>query len=90
MDKPDIKIGAVAADNSRAETREFIAMMRRCSEEIRLLRRQIGELQPKAEAYDNLACVLGLLPRQRTAAGEDLVWSLEKRIKELISNPAVE
>lgn len=62
---------------------EAIEMMNRCKEEIRSLRAQIDHLKPKSDAYDNLAIVLGLLPRQGVGMGEDLVWTLDKRIREL-------
>lgn len=62
---------------------EAIQMMERCKEDIRSLRAQIERLRPKADAYDNLAIVLSLLPRQSIGMGEDLVWVLDKRIREL-------
>lgn len=62
---------------------EGIEMMSRCREEIRSLRKTIDHLKPKADAYDNIVIVLGLLPRQSVGMGEDLVWVLDKRIREL-------
>ena len=67
---------------------EFVAVMRRCSEEIRQLRAHIARLEPKAAAYDDLSRVLNLLPRPPQASGEDLAWRLDQRIKELTSRPA--
>ncbi|MDO8534559.1 MAG: hypothetical protein Q7S17_07450 [Xanthobacteraceae bacterium] len=66
---------------------EAIEMMNRCKAEIVGLRRQVSDLQPKADAYDNLAIVLGLLPRRSVGMGEDLVWTLDKRIRELTPLP---
>jgi len=63
--------------------KEAIEMMNRCKEEIRSLRSVIDRLKPKAEAYDNLATLLRLLPHQSVAMGEDVVWILDKRIREL-------
>lgn len=63
--------------------KEAIEMMNRCKEEVRGLRAQIDRLKPKADAYDNLACVLRLLPQPSQGAGEDLIWILDKRIREL-------
>jgi hypothetical protein len=60
---------------------ETIQIMQRCSEEIKSLRKTISVLAPKAEAYDAICCILGLLPRQSQGMGEDLVWRLEKEIK---------
>lgn len=67
-------------------------MMRRCASEIKQLRSEIAVLRPKADAYDNLAVVLGLLPRPSVGYGEDLVWRLENKIKELepvVNEPSV-
>jgi hypothetical protein len=63
--------------------REAVEMMNRCKDEIMTLRAVIDRLKPKAEAYDNLVIVLSLLPRQSQGMGEDLVWILSQRIKEL-------
>ncbi|MBD9540119.1 hypothetical protein IB276_11705 [Ensifer sp. ENS04] len=64
--------------------REMIEMMRRCSSEIKDLRRQIADLQPKAEAYEYLTAVLRLVPDQRrNTMSEDLAWLLDKRIREI-------
>lgn len=65
------------------ETKEAIEMMTRCKQEIMSLRAQIDRLTPKADAYDKLAIVLDLLPRQSIGMGEDLVWVLDKRMREL-------
>lgn len=62
---------------------EAIEMMNRCKEEIRSQRATIERLKPKADAYDNLAVVLSLLPRQSQGMGEDMIWILDKRIREL-------
>jgi hypothetical protein len=63
--------------------KEAIEMMNRCKQEIVGLRATIAGLQPKAEAYDNLVTVLRLLPRPSVGMGEDMVWTLDKRIREL-------
>lgn len=63
--------------------KEAIEMMQRCKSEIMSLRAQIDRLSPKADAYDKLAIVLGLLPRPGISMGEDVVWTLDKRIREL-------
>lgn len=67
--------------------KEAIEMMQRCRHELISLRRQIEQLAPKAEAYDNIATVLRLLPRPSVGMSEDLVWTLEKRIRELTPAP---
>ncbi len=64
---------------------EMIAVMKRCSEEIKLLRAQIARLEPKAAAYDDLSRVLSLIPRASQGAGEDLALRLDQRVKELTS-----
>lgn len=69
--------------------KEAIDMMNRCKAEIVNLRASIARLQPKADAYDNLAIVLGLLPRQSMGMGEDVVWILDKRMRELSPKPVL-
>jgi hypothetical protein len=69
---------------------EAVEMMNRCLAEIRSLRAVIEQLRPKADAYDNLAIVLNLLPRPSTGASEDLTWILRKRIEELTPKPKPE
>ncbi|WP_299734617.1 hypothetical protein [uncultured Roseobacter sp.] len=58
-------------------------MMQRCVEEIKTLRRINAELAPKAEAYESLRQVLNLLPQPSKGYGEDLVWKLERAIKDI-------
>ena len=65
------------------DNREALQMMVRCKDKIQNLRSQIDRLKPKADAYDNLAIILSLLPRQSMGASEDLVWVLDKRMREL-------
>lgn len=67
---------------------EAIKMMSRCKHEIVSLKATISRLQPKAEAYDNIASVLSLLPRQSVGMSEDLIFVLDKRIRELTPKPA--
>lgn len=67
--------------------KEAIEMMNRCKQEIVGLRATIERLRPKADAYDNLVIVLSLLPRQSIGMGEDLVWIIDKRIRELSPKP---
>lgn len=69
---------------------EAIEMMNRCKHEIMDLRAQIDRLRPKADAYDNLASVLRLLPQQSIGMSENMVWILDKRIAELTPKPALE
>lgn len=70
------------------DNKEALDMMNRCKQEIIGLRATIDRLRPKAEAYDNLAILLGLLPRPAIGMGEDLVWIIDKRIRELQPKPA--
>lgn len=69
---------------------EAIQMMNRCKQEILSLRAVIARLEPKADAYDNLVSVLRLLPQPSVGMGEDMVWILDKRIRELESKPEAE
>ena len=63
--------------------KEAIEMMNRCKDEILSLRQQIAHLRPKADAYDNIAAILRLLPQPTVFMGEDMVWRLDRRISEL-------
>lgn len=63
--------------------KEAIDMMLRCKNEILGLKATIARLKPKADAYDNIAIVLRLLPQPGIGMGEDVVWILDKRIREL-------
>lgn len=69
------------------ENREAIEMMNRCKQEILSPRGVIDRLKPKADAYDNLATLLRLLPQPSVGMGEDLVWVLDKRMRELQPKP---
>lgn len=74
--------------NPNINNAEAIEMMNRCKHEVISLRATIDHLKPKADAYDNLVIVLfSLLPRSSVGCGEDLVWILEKRIRELTPKP---
>lgn len=70
------------------DIKEALDMMNRCKQEILSLRSQIDRLEPKADAYDKMAIVLGLLPRPSVGMGEDVVWVLDKRMRELKPKPA--
>lgn len=66
------------------DDREAVQMMQRCASEIRDLRAEVERLRPKAEAYDNLAIALHFAqPRQGGIMGEDLLWTLDDRIRQL-------
>lgn len=62
--------------------RDTIQMMARCKDEIQEQRNQIERLSPKAEAYDLIKQILGLLPKQSQGYGEDIVYKLERAIIE--------
>ena len=70
------------------DDKEAIDMMRRCKNEIVSLRTEIGHLRPKAEAYDDISQILSLLPRRSQGMGEDVVWTLDKRMREIIEKAA--
>lgn len=58
-------------------------MLRRCKSEIQMLRRQITETAPKAEAYDMLQTVLGLLPQKTQGGCEDILWIIDKEVQKI-------
>lgn len=66
---------------------EAIEMMNRCKSEIVGLRAVIERLKPKADAYDNLAAIVRMLPQPSVGMSEDVVWILDKRIRELQPKP---
>lgn len=61
---------------------DTIQMMARCKNEIQMQRTAIAALSPKAEAYDLIKQILGLLPKQSQGYGEDMVYKLERAILE--------
>ena len=66
--------------------KDVVDMMLRCAEEIESLRRINAILQPKAEAYDAIVVILGMLPKQPQGYGEDLAWRLRKEASALTAN----
>lgn len=63
---------------------DYKGMLKRGIEEIQTLRSINEKLAPRAEAYDNIVKILGLLPRSdRTGMGEDVIWLMKKRLEEL-------
>jgi len=70
--------------------KEAIDMMQRCLHEIRGLRANIEALGPLADAYTVLRDVVRLaVPRTgMSTSGQDIIWTLEKRIRELEMKPA--
>lgn len=67
--------------------KEAIQMMQRCAHDLREARSQINNLAPRAEAYEVIRDIIRMLPKISQGYGEDLVWILEKKIKELQSKP---
>ena len=67
---------------------EVLQTLERCKQEILQMRATIEHLRPKAEAYDSIVTILRLLPGQGIATSEDMVWLLDKRIRELTPKPA--
>lgn len=68
-------------------SQEAIEMMERCKYEIQNLRARIAALEPKAAAYDDISAIIRPLPKASQGYSEDLVWVLDKRIKELNMKP---
>jgi len=65
------------------DDKEAIDMMTRCIAELQTQQARITVLEPKAEAYEVIRDVVHLLPKQSRGYGEDLIWIMRKRIKEL-------
>ena len=64
-------------------------MIQQCIDEITSLRGQLAMLRPKAEAYDAITQVLGLLPQPPQGYGVDFVWQLRNQLEELQPKPEV-
>lgn len=58
-------------------------MAERAAGEIETLRRVNQALAAKADAYDTVTTILGLLPRRGESMGEDLAWKLRRYAEEL-------
>lgn len=69
------------------DSKEAKQMIQRCINEIEQLRGEIGRLRPMADAYQLITKILGLVPGPSVGYGEDLVWILKKRLRE-IEEPA--
>lgn len=67
-----------------ASNQEMLEMMARCKYEIEELRRQVEQYKPKADAYQLLSSIVNvIIPQAPVGAKVDLLWLLNKRIKEL-------
>ena len=58
-------------------------MLKRCKSEIQMLRHQLAETAPKAEAYDMLQTVLGMLPQKTRGGCEDILWIIHKEAEKI-------
>jgi len=58
-------------------------MLSRCRHEIQYLKKEVARLAPKADAYDTLTTVLGLLPQKSQGFGEDIIWLIDSEITKL-------
>lgn len=65
---------------------EAVQMMQRCVHELRGMRRVNNELAPAAEAFHVIRKITHAMSHDSHGASEDLVWVLEKRIRELEAN----
>ena len=65
------------------EDQEALQMMRRSSDEIKVLRRQIDRLTPQAQAFEVIKSIVSLLPVPSQGMGEDIAWRLDQRIREI-------
>ncbi len=53
-------------------------LLLRASHDIAALRRTIQQLAPKAEAFDALSTVIGMLPRQGHGNVPDVAWQIDR------------
>lgn len=68
--------------------KDAIDMARRAVEEIKMLRGAMSSAAPRAQAYDLIEKIMGLIPAKSQGYGEDIVWRLEKQIADLEANAA--
>ena len=65
-------------------TREVIEMMQRCAADIRRLRAERDALSIPAKAFHVISDIVESMARRgASTVGEDVLWILEKRIREL-------
>jgi hypothetical protein len=76
---------ALQPDGVTMQDKEAIEMMQRCVIEMRQLRERLGFLSVQGEAYTVIRDLVRLAsPRGGIESmGQDLVWTLQKRIEEL-------
>lgn len=68
---------------ARKLKREMAEMAERAAAEISDLRNSLTRIAPRAEAFDALQQVLGMMPRPSRGEGEDMAWRLKNRAAEL-------
>lgn len=68
--------------------RDVVDMIDNTIAEITMLRAEIARLAPKADAYDTITSILGLMPKPSQGHGVDIVWRLKKQADELRANIA--
>jgi len=60
----------------------YLKMMQRCKSEILGMRNRIGNLEPKAHAYDTISKMVGIMaPQGGGYASEDIVYTLDREIE---------
>lgn len=62
-------------------TVQEISLLHSALHEIRGLRSRLAEVEPKAQAYDVLATIVGLIPRPTQGYGMDVAWQIEHFLK---------
>jgi hypothetical protein len=69
---------------------EFLNVARRASEETKGLRAPIQFLAPKAQAYDSIVMILGVIPQQRQGMAKSLAFLLDRQVEALtrVNTPA--
>lgn len=74
---------AGAEHELKVQRRAYRDMLRRVSTEIEMRNHTIDYLTPKAEAYDTLRQVLGLLPRPLMGGEPDIMHIIRNELAEL-------
>lgn len=69
------------------DDKQTISTMQQAVDEITALRGQLSLLRPKAEAFDAITTILGMMPQPSQGYGVDIVWQLRRAIDDMTPKP---
>lgn len=69
----------------------ILNLLRSAHDEITVLRRRVGELEPKAHAYDTLAATVRLNVREQGGYGApDIAWQIKQTVEKIVAEREAE